>query len=299
MKTLVVLSGKGGAGKTSVTAALAAAAARDLSGGVVLADCDVDAADLHLVTAPEVRREEVFIQGELASIDPDLCTQCGECLEHCRFHAVTEDFSIREEHCEGCGVCEAVCPSGAVRMEPRRCGRWFVSDTRFGPMVHAALDIGAENSGKLVTTVRKQADRLAEESGADLVLVDGSPGIGCPVIASLTGASAVLLVTEPGVAALHDLRRVMDLADHFRIPALAVCNKAGQSPAREAETEAYAEERGLLVAGRLPNDAGFVRAQERGLSVVEYDPEGLGAELDEIWRNVTSQLQLRGVKQCG
>ncbi len=186
MKQIVVISGKGGTGKTSITAGLAWAA----SGRVVLADCDVDAADLHLVLAPKVRATHSFESGVLAAIDPDLCARCGACAEACRFGAVSEDFQVRPGHCEGCGACAFVCPAGAVTLAPRRCGEWYESETRCGPMVHAALDIGAENSGRLVSLVRAESERLAKERGLDFVLVDGSPGIGCPVIAGCANTAA-------------------------------------------------------------------------------------------------------------
>ena len=229
MKTLVVISGKGGAGKTSLTAALASLAEK-----TVLADCDVDAADLHLVLNPTVHKEHSFVSGEYASIDPLLCLECGQCAEDCKYGAIRETagrYEVVEHACEGCGMCEFVCPAKAVSMLPRRCGAWYESTTRFGTMIHAALDIGGENSGKLVTTVRKAAEKAAEKEQAEIVLVDGPPGIGCPVIASLTGADTVILAAEAGMAAVHDLKRAVELLHHFKIPAVAVINKAGVNPA--------------------------------------------------------------------
>ncbi|MFW5837799.1 MAG: 4Fe-4S binding protein, partial [Desulfovibrionaceae bacterium] len=210
MKQLVIVSGKGGTGKTSVTAALASIGPRK-----VLADCDVDAADLHIVLSPDVLETTDFVSGETPVLDPEACVQCGACLEHCRFGAITDDFQISKEHCEGCGVCEFVCEAGAIRMVPRTCGVQYLSRTRFGTMAHADLGIGEENSGKLVTNVRNAAAAAAEAEGAQLVLVDGSPGVGCPVIASLTGADACLVVTEPTKSALSDLKRIIQLTRHF------------------------------------------------------------------------------------
>jgi MinD superfamily P-loop ATPase len=285
MKTIVVISGKGGTGKTSVTAALAGIGPKK-----ALADCDVDAADLHLVLHPEIRATHDFYQGESASIDPELCVGCGMCLEHCRFGAITEDFRVREEHCEGCGVCAFVCPAQAAIMSPAHCGWWYSSQTRFGPMVHASLKIGAENSGKLVTTVRQESDKIAEEINADLVLVDGSPGVGCPVIASLTGADMALVVTEPTRAAQHDFERVIDLTRHFKIPAATVINKTGINPDVERDLEAVCSEHGVTLAGKLPYDTAVATAQIHGKTLCEHDPDGLGKNIRAIWETLEKQL---------
>lgn len=285
MKEIVVLSGKGGTGKTSVTAALAA-----LGPAKILADCDVDAADLHLILDPQVVQRHAFVSGELAGIDPELCTACGLCREKCRFGAINEDFQVVPEHCEGCGMCEYVCPVGAVAMEPRRCGEWYMSHTRFGTMIHAALDIGAENSGKLVTTVRRKSQEQAEVEGLDLILTDGPPGIGCPAIASLTGANFVLLVAEPTISAVHDLHRVVELVHHFQIPAAVLINKADVNPALEEEIRRFCHSSGLDVLGRLPYVEVFTEAQLRGQSVVEFDPDGLGRLFQDIWMNLERTL---------
>jgi MinD superfamily P-loop ATPase len=286
MKELVVISGKGGTGKTTVTAGLAA-----LGDNQVLADCDVDAADLHLILSPKLREEHEFVSGEIAGIDQELCTACGECLEHCRYGAVTEDFRVITAMCEGCGVCEFVCPTGAAAMSPRTSGRWNRSDTRFGPMVHAALGIGEENSGKLVALVRKQARELAEEKAADFLLTDGPPGIGCPVIASLGGADMVLAVTEPSVSAVSDLHRVVDLAAHFDIPALVLINKHDVNPELSDEIESYCWRKQAPVIGRLPYDPAFIQAQIRGISVPEFDPLGFGKDIESIRDVIRSRLE--------
>jgi MinD superfamily P-loop ATPase len=281
MKQLVVISGKGGTGKTSITAALAAVAEN-----AVLADCDVDAADLHLVLDPEIDKEEAFYSGETPVFDADLCTQCGLCLDNCRFNAVSTDFQPIKENCEGCGVCEFICPSGAVSMHPRWCGVKRVSRTRFGPMVHAELGIGEENSGKLVTDVRRTSAEIAERDGAEFVIVDGSPGVGCPVIASLTGADACLLVAEPTVSAIHDLERVAELLKHFRLPSACVINKRGVNPELEECIIGFCEASGIPVVGSYPYDAAFNRAQSERMTVVEYDPEGFGLTTRNIWEEI-------------
>ncbi len=286
MKEIVVLSGKGGTGKTSVTAALAG-----LGPAKILADCDVDAADLHLVLAPYVLRRESFIAGELARIDPEACTSCGLCRDECRFDAITESFQVVPEHCEGCGLCDFVCPVQAVTMDPRRCGEWYVSQTRFGTMVHAALDIGAENSGKLVTTVRKKSQEQAEKEQVGLILTDGPPGIGCPAIASLTGADMALLVVEPTVTAIHDLKRVVELTRHFKIDTAVIINKADLHPELEQEIRSFCMASDLDVLGRLPYVDTFTLAQINGQSVVEFDPDGLGHLFQDIWKSLETHLQ--------
>ncbi len=278
MKEIVVISGKGGTGKTSVVSGLAAIGPQK-----VLADCDVDAADLQLIMHPEVQFSHRFISGEIAAIDPEKCSECGLCLEYCRFQAISRDFQILEEHCEGCALCSHVCPEGAVSMSSRYCGDWYLSSTRFGPMVHASLGIGEENSGKLVTTVRKEAHRVAEDNGYDLVLVDGSPGIGCPVIASLTNADLALLVAEPSVSALGDLERVGELTSFFGIPSQCVINKADINPDLTQRIEDFCRRHSIRMAGRLPYDQRFTQAQIGGQSIVEYDADGLGRELEAIW----------------
>ena len=227
MKELVVISGKGGSGKTSILAGLAS-----LAQNKVLCDADVDAADLHLITNPRIRQRHEFQSGHKAIIDPDRCTKCGLCRELCRWQAISPDFVVDPIECEGCGVCSFFCPSQAIDFPLNTCGEWFISDTRFGPMAHASLGIAEENSGKLVTLIRQQAKMLTEKHEAGLLLTDGPPGIGCPVIASLGGASAVLVVTEPTVSGTHDMKRVADLAAFFGIPAMICLNKYGSTPTR-------------------------------------------------------------------
>ena len=234
-RELVVISGKGGTGKTSIVAAFAA-----LAGGAVLADCDVDAADLHLVLDPELGPEHPFSGRRQAIIDAEACTACGRCAEVCRFAAVLgapdSSYSIDPIACEGCELCRRVCPADAIRMEPVVNGAWMVSETRFGPLVHARLGVAEDNSGKLVTLVRNEARRVAEERGLPLVIVDGSPGIGCPVISSLAGADLVLAVTEPTVSGRHDLDRVLQVVRQFRLPLRRLREQGGPQPrARRAD----------------------------------------------------------------
>ncbi|MEF3696640.1 ATP-binding protein [Desulfolutivibrio sp.] len=290
MREIVVLSGKGGTGKTSVTAALAVCAAKsDLPGGPpVLADCDVDAADLHLVLAPAIRERHEFLGGDKAAIDAELCQSCGLCREACRFGAIDEAFRVIEASCEGCGVCAYVCPAGAATLGPRVSGDWFVSETRAGIMVHAALRMGEENSGKLVSIVKKAARAEAERLGREILLVDGSPGIGCPVIASLGGASTVLMVAEPTLSAVHDIKRVHALARHFGIPCAAILNKADVCPELTRELASFCGESGIAVLGELPFDPAFVAAQLVGQSVAENAPERYERLFSDIWRRLAT-----------
>ena len=285
MKEIVIISGKGGTGKTSVTAALAA-----LGNNQVLADCDVDAADMHLVLAPKVAHTETFVAGERAAVDPDACTHCGLCADNCRYAAISEDHQVIGENCEGCGVCAFVCPTGAAAMYPRACGEWHVSSTRFGTMVHAHLGIAEENSGKLVVTVRKKARELAEDQGAELILTDGPPGIGCPVIASLGGADLALVVAEPTASALHDLQRVRGLAKHFDIPMMVVINKSGINEEVAGAIRDFCAAEDVGIAGELPYDEAFTKAQIQGRTVVEYDPDGRGADIRAIWDAMQARL---------
>lgn len=289
MKELVIISGKGGTGKTSVTASLAL-----LAGRPVLCDCDVDAADLHLVLAPDIREEHEFRSGHSAVINRDDCVDCGACADLCRFGAIRmeekEDsdtlFVIDPVSCEGCGVCVYFCPQNAIDFPERLCGKWFVSQTRLGPMVHARLGAAAENSGKLVTTVRQEARRLAETGGHDWVIVDGPPGIGCPVIASVTGASQILIVTEPTVSGEHDLERVLGLARHFQIPAAVCVNKWDINPDMTRRIEEKARSSGASIAGRIRYDGAVTRAQILKKAVVETDA-ACAADILDIWKNLS------------
>lgn len=286
MKQIVVISGKGGTGKTSIVGGLAATGM-----SMVLADCDVDAPDLHLLLKPRIKSTVDFMSGELPTIDRESCLECGLCRSHCRFSAITEEFEILPEHCEGCGVCEFVCPANAVTMLPRKCGVQHESLTRFGSMVHAALDIGQENSGKLVTSVRSAAKQLAESEGAEILLVDGSPGVGCPVIASLTDTDACVLVSEPTISAVHDMKRVLKLLKHFRIPGLILMNKVGINADIEAEIRTLCETENLPIIGELPYDTRFTKAQIEELTAPEYDSELFEHKFRDIWVKILYAIQ--------
>lgn len=287
MNELVVISGKGGTGKTSLTASFAR-----LAGRAALADCDVDAADLHLVVAGTLEEEHEFVDGKVARIVAERCSGCGRCLEVCRFDAVSSDpWRIDPGACEGCGLCARVCPAAAVAFEPVPRGSWRVSRTAFGPMVDARLLPGGENSGRLVTKVREEARRRAGADGLDLLLVDGAPGIGCPVIASLAGASLVLVVTEPTVSGVHDLGRVLDLAAHFRLPTAVCVNKWDLNPEMTTEATRVAGERGARAVFRVRYDRSFTRAQLDGLSVVDVGRgEGAAADVAALWDGLQGLL---------
>lgn len=285
MKEVVILSGKGGTGKTSVTAGLAAYLDK-----TVLADCDVDAADMHLLLAPEPRVSVDFSGGSVAVIDPLACTSCGVCAASCRFGAIEADFSVRAERCEGCGVCEFVCENGAATLRPRISGERYVSSTRLGTMAHARLHPGEENSGKLVTAVRQSARETAEAEGAEIILVDGPPGIGCPVIASLGGTDLVVAVTEPTTTAMSDLERLYGLTNHFDIALMVIINKSGVNERRAVALAAWCRERGVQVAGMLPYDRAFTDAQRKRRTVAEHDPQGLGSLLSGIAGTIHDRL---------
>ena len=335
MKELVVISGKGGSGKTSVAASFAV-----LADQAVIADCDVDAADLHLILSPQINERHEFYSGNEAVISQKDCIGCGACLAYCRFGAVVRaaeassaptspgtntvckecDFCVRScpvkanemilamkeacghlnneatfyidpVACEGCGVCVQFCPVQAIDFPERLCGEWMVSDTRHGPMVHARLGIAAENSGKLVCTVRREARRIAEERDHKLIIVDGPPGIGCPVIASITGSDLVLAVTEPTLSGEHDFKRVLQLARHFGIP-LAVCiNKWDLNEEMSGRIEAFCNEQSIPVAGKIRYDQAFTRTQIQGQALVEAEEHGAAADLRNLWTAISDSIQ--------
>ncbi|HDP25203.1 MAG TPA: (4Fe-4S)-binding protein [Deltaproteobacteria bacterium] len=295
MKELVVISGKGGTGKTSLVASFAALADR-----AVIADCDVDAADLHLVLNPVPRHQYDFSGGKKARIIQENCTACGLCVEHCRFEAivypeVAESQSpgipaIREVLCEGCGVCSRLCQSDAIAFEPALSGQWCVSDTRFGPLVHARLGIAQGNSGKLVTILRQEAKKIAEHNGHDIIISDGSPGIGCPVIASLTGAHLVLVVTEPTQSGQHDLMRVTELTEYFRIPTTVCVNKWDLNEQMTSEIETLALTKGVQSVGRVRYDSAITRAQVDRMSVIEYTQEPVAQDITAVWNTLQKHL---------
>jgi MinD superfamily P-loop ATPase len=293
-RQLVVLSGKGGTGKTSVVAALAALAPRK-----VLADCDVDAANLHLVLDPRPLRSEAFFAGRTASIVAGRCGACGECADLCRFSAIglsrsdgdRPTYAVDRLSCEGCGLCAQVCTCNAVEMLTPERGEWFVSDTRHGLLIHARLGVGGENSGKLVTLVKNQALSLAEETGAVLVLVDGPPGVTCPTLASVTGADLVLLVAEPTVSGVHDLERAVRLVQGFAVP-MAVClNKADLNPEIAESIRALCATRGIPLVGELAYDNAVVQAQVQGNSIIEYTESRVARQVRDMWAILDKMLK--------
>jgi len=270
LRQITIISGKGGTGKTSFAGSFAA-----LSKDAVFADCDVDASNLHLLLKPDIIETIEFKGLKLAKIASDECIQCGLCAEKCRFKAIDHrgGYRVNPLHCEGCGVCIRVCPVGAIAFEDRVCGHAYISETRFGPMVHAYLKPGMENSGKLVTLVRQTAQRIAEEKGKQLVLIDGPPGIGCPVIASLSGVDEAVVVVEPTLSGIHDLKRALMLLDHFKIKPLVCINKHDINPQNTGEIKGFCSENSIELVGAIPFDGAVTKAMVAGLPVVEYAPE--------------------------
>ena len=290
MNELVILSGKGGCGKTTICAGFAT-----LAEDAVFADCDVDAADLFLVLDPTERSREPFYSGFEARIDEQRCVSCGVCRDLCRFDAVVEEdgrFRVDPLACEGCGVCADHCPNEAVVLEDRHCGEMMISDTPYGTLVHAKLGIAAENSGKLVTAVRNRAKAVATEQGRSTVVIDGSPGIGCPVIASLTGATAALVVSEPTVSGLHDLERVLKLGVHFGVPTYACIAKSDINEAMSDTLCELAEKYGAQVLGKIAYDPAVIQAQLAGRPVTETDCRAAN-EIRMIWDKLSTELKSR------
>ena len=284
MREIAILSGKGGTGKTSLTAAFSVLCQRP-----VLVDCDVDAANLYLLLSPSEEESGSFIGGAKASLQPDNCNQCGLCVEACRFNAarmVDGSVSIDERWCEGCGVCSWLCPEHAIKLQPQICGKWFLSRTKAGPMFHARLRPGQENSGKLVSLLRRKAEALAHKAGAGSILLDGPPGTGCPVIASLSGVSYVVLVTEPTRSGFEDLKRVAAVVDHFRLPAGVVVNKADINAEVAASIERYAGETRRDMLGRIAYDSAFTQAQLVGSTVLATADRGLRGAIENAWKKV-------------
>jgi MinD superfamily P-loop ATPase len=296
MKQLVILSGKGGTGKTTVAAALAHLASQELP--IVLADADVDAANLELVLEPQLQETHEFMSGKLAVIDPEKCTACTICETVCRFDAIlppgeqpfTYAYQVDPLGCEGCASCFYQCPEDAIHMEEQHAGRWFRSDSRFGSLFHAHLFAGQENSGKLVTLVKQQGRLLALDTQAELLLVDGPPGIGCPVISASAGADMALLVVEPTVSGAHDLERILGTAEHFGVPAMVVINKADLNPRRSDEIAAYCERRGVEVAGRVPYNDVVTEAMVQGQPVTAFADGDVTEALKGIWSRIVERL---------
>jgi MinD superfamily P-loop ATPase len=284
MKEVVVLSGKGGTGKTSIVGSFAA-----LTKNKVLDDCDVDAADLHLILNPANRESHEFWSGQVAVIDEAKCTQCGLCQEQCRFNAI-HDFKVDPVSCEGCGFCSHICPVEAIGMKESLSGNWFISNTKYGTLVHARLGIAQENSGKLVALVRQEAKQLAERNGFDYIISDGPPGIGCPVISSLSGASIALLVTEPTVSGIHDLERVLGVCRHFGVPATVCINKYDLNEDNTHKIQDYCRSHDVQVAATLPFDNAVTEAMVKGIPVVEYTKSAISREIETMWCRIMEAM---------
>ncbi len=279
MKQITVLSGKGGTGKTSLTASFAVLAKR-----AVVADCDVDAPDLHLLLHPQIVETQRFIGSKVAVIDTEKCTKCGVCLKLCRFNAIIPDIKVDSMACEGCGVCAQFCPQNAITLVERVSGNAFISQTAYGYMSHALLNPGEANSGKLVSLVRQNAKNLSAKYGVDLVLVDGSPGIGCPVIASISGVDAALIVTEPTLSGIHDLQRVLELLKHFNVRPYVCVNMYNINLQNTEKILHFCKENGVEMLGRIPFDSAVTRAMVAGKTLAEFAPESEAAkEVAEVF----------------
>lgn len=288
MKEIVVLSGKGGTGKTTIVASFAA-----LAKNKVLCDCDVDAADLHLLLKPKAKETHEFRSGQTAVINEKLCTRCGLCEEVCRFEAIKE-LKVDPTACEGCSFCANVCPEDAITMEENLAGHWFVSDTKYGPLVHARLGIAQENSGKLVTVVRQNARSIVQKEGFEYIITDGPPGIGCPVISSLSGANLALLVTEPTLSGIHDLERVIGVCRHFGVPPLICINKYDLNEDNTSRLERYCLEQGIEVAAKLPFDNIVTESLINGIPVVEYGRGSIVQQLETLWSKISGNNKRGG-----
>ncbi len=287
MRELVIISGKGGTGKTITTGAFAA-----LAKNKVMADCDVDAADLHLLLQPEIKEEEDFLSGSEAVINKDLCNECGLCRKVCRFDAISEDFVVNPIACEGCDFCANICPQKAITMVKNPKGKQFVSNTKFGPFVHAKLGIGEDNSGKLVSLVRKKANEIGKKLNCDWIIIDGSPGIGCPVIASMGGANCALIITEPTMSGLHDADRIIKTAKHFNVPVKLIINKYDLNSDMSDKIEDYCASNDIALIGKLAFDKTVVEAMVNGKTIIEYAPESeITHKLCDIWNAIDSEVK--------
>ncbi|NIA03084.1 MAG: (4Fe-4S)-binding protein [Nitrospirae bacterium] len=286
MKQLTIISGKGGTGKTTITAAFAS-----LAENAVLADCDVDAPDLHLILKPEIKETVEFSGLKIASKDEEKCTECGKCREYCRFDAIDEDFNVVNERCEGCGVCEYICPFKAINLVERKSGFAYLSETRFGPMSHAELNTAEEASGKLISLVRNNARMLADKYNKDLIIIDGPPGIGCPVIAAISGVDLVLIITEPTLSGIHDMERILGVASHFTVPAVVCINKFDINTDNTKLIKKYCAENELDVVGMIPYDETATTAMIHEMTVVEFSDGEFSNNLKKIWENIRRKLK--------
>ncbi|MCD6473028.1 ATP-binding protein [Candidatus Aerophobetes bacterium] len=281
MKQIVVISGKGGTGKTTIAASLAS-----LAKNKVMADCDVDAADLYLLLHPTIKETYEFKGGKVAEIDQENCNQCGKCQQVCRFEAIDNNFVVDSISCEGCGVCFYICPPEAIKMVERLSGKWFISETKYGPLVYAKLEVAQENSGKLVTLVRERAKLIAEKEKKDFVIIDGPPGIGCPVIASLAGVDIALIVTEPTLSGIHDLERIVGLARHFGIKSLVCINKYDLNLKNTQNIEKFCQVYNIELVGKIPFDIMVTKALIAGKPIVEYSDNHTSGQIRSLWGKI-------------
>jgi len=286
MKELVIVSGKGGTGKTSISAALAS-----LSPQKVMVDCDVDAANFHLISSAVIKHTYEFKAGFEPYVDENLCTQCAICTNLCRFGAISAGV-MNALNCEGCGVCAFNCPEHAITMQEKHAGQWFVSDTRFGQLIHAELGLSIENSGKLVSKVRQEAKKIATANHLPLIITDGPPGIGCPAIAALSGASLALAVVEPSLSSMHDLERLIELVYHFKLPIMVCINKSTLHKENTKEIIAWCNSKAIPIAGKLPYSDAFRTAVQSGKTVMEIDNEDVKEEMIKLWKNLAKRLDI-------
>ncbi len=286
MKEIVVISGKGGTGKTSITASLTYLGGSE----ILVADCDVDAADMHLLLQPDFAKEEDFYSGLVAEIDEEFCINCGKCADVCRFDAIpfkNNQYVVEPLDCEGCAYCAKVCPVSCIDMNDAYAGKWFISTTRLNtPMVHARLGIGSDNSGKLVSKVKNEAKELATKLDKKYVLIDGSPGIGCPVVSSLSGANYVVLVTEPSISGIHDLKRIYDLVKSFKIKAGCIINKYDINEVGTNEIIKFLEEENIEYISSIPYNENFTKAMTNAQTIVEFDNGELKEILTQSWKRI-------------
>jgi MinD superfamily P-loop ATPase len=281
MKQIVVISGKGGTGKTVLTASFAS-----LAENRVMVDCDVDAADLHLLLKPEIKERHEFRSGVTARIDKDICQECGECVSVCRFEAISEDFRVDPVSCEGCTICSHICPAGAVVLEENVSGEWFLSETKYGPLVHAKLGIAEENSGKLVAKVRQIAKDIAEKERRDYVIIDGPPGIGCPVIAAISGVDLAIIVTEPTLSGMHDMERVAQVSKHFGVCTKVVVNKYDLNPKNSETIRQICEQADIEVVALLPFSRKVSESIVQGIPLVEFSRNGIAGDISLLWERI-------------